>query len=64
MEAKTWKNFFGDKNQETEQINEDHKKGKDEQKKFICGELDKMSSKEIKEVYDYIESEVWKKTEE
>ena len=53
----TWNKYFEGKNQEKiEQVNEHHKKGKEEQHKFICEVLDKMGAKEIKQVYDFIES--------
>lgn len=53
----SWKKYFD--NKET-QLNEDHKKGKEDQAKFICETIGKMNAYEVKEVYDFIESETWK----
>lgn len=59
---KSWNNYFNKTNEQVneqvseEKLNEDHKKSKDEQAKFICEAIGKMDDKEVTQVYKYIET--------
>ena len=56
---KTWINYFESKEEPNiEVVNEDHKEGKEEQAKWICEIVNKMSAEEVAKVYKFIEDKL------